>query len=69
MDDTPKSYLQVMLDNLDVVPDRQGPSLLEMLDEISRRGPDEININIRTVCDKPKRQKPDFLPPYLRVIK
>jgi hypothetical protein len=36
--DEPKSHLEVLLDNLNLdVPDEPGPSLLEMLEEISRR--------------------------------
>lgn len=54
MDERPKSHLEVLLDNLDTVPDRQGPSLMEQLEEISRR---ELNVIERKQNKKPR---PDF---------
>jgi hypothetical protein len=61
MNDTPKSHLECVLDNLDVLPNRHGPTLMEQLEEISRR---ELKIIERKQKRKPR---PDFH--HLRVIK
>ena len=61
MDDTPKSHLECVLDNLDTLPDWQGPTLLEQLEEIGRR---ELKVIERKQNRKPR---PDFH--HLRVVK
>jgi len=62
--DEPKSHLEVLLDNLDVVvSDPQQLTLSEQLDAIAAR-------ELKGIERKRKRKsRPDFLPPHLRVIK
>jgi hypothetical protein len=71
-DDSPISLLLEELHRAELAElRRQGIGMTHMesmLDIINNPGPDVINIRIKPVAE-PKRKRPDFLPPYLRIVK